>query len=151
MRTMRRTKMITKIAEKKETSKRDNAVSAVIGEMLLIALIFILIPSVTFTLMHQLPQDRIPTVHILMDSDSPGLVSFYHKGGDYINLDDIDIFVGDIKWENAWKQSYQDRNHKILFDLGDCIKINVNAANAKSGDRITLVAKKAVIFRGVVP
>jgi FlaG/FlaF family flagellin (archaellin) len=136
----------TKIPEKKEVSKRDHALSPVIGEMILIALIFILIPSVTISLMHQLPQDRIPTVFILMHSESPSVVSLYHKGGDYINLDDIDIFVQDEKLGNTWKERYQSQHHKILFDLGDVITID-----AEPGNRITFVAKKAVIFRGGVP
>jgi FlaG/FlaF family flagellin (archaellin) len=141
------TKILKKITEK-ETSKRDNAVSPVIGEMLLIALVLILIPGVTITLMQQLPQDRIPTVNILMYTDISGNVVLSHKGGDYINLDDIEIFVRDEKIESSWKGGYQ----KVLFDLGN--EINVPAASSggiNPGDKISLVAKKAVIFRGVVP
>ena len=134
----------TQKAEKK-IKARDDAFSPVIGEILLIALILILIPSVTISLMHQLPQDRIPTVNILMQSDSSG-VSLYHKGRDYINIDDIDIFVQDVNIGNAWKTTYKRLNNKILFDLGDVITIPANP-----GNKITLVTQKAVIFRGVVP
>jgi hypothetical protein len=76
-----------------------------------------------------------------MDTDGPGHVLLYHKGGDYININDIEILVQDMKVDN-WKASY----HKVVFDLGDVIEIPANR-----GDRISLVAKKAVIFRGVVP
>jgi FlaG/FlaF family flagellin (archaellin) len=135
---MTKAKIVTKITEKK--APRDEAVSPVIGEMLLIALVLLLIPSVTIALMHQLPQNRIPTVNILMDIDGSDVL-LYHKGGDYISIDDIDIFVQDKKLENSWKDNY----HKVLFDLGDSIRIE------KAKNRITLVAKKAVIFRGEVP
>jgi FlaG/FlaF family flagellin (archaellin) len=120
---------------------KDNAASPVIGEMLLIALILILVPVATITLMHQLPQERVPTVNILMHVDNSGTVSLHHKGGDHISIDHIEISVDDVKIGNAWKSSYQ----KIVFDLGDAISIP-----ATSGQRISLVAKRAVIFRGVV-
>jgi FlaG/FlaF family flagellin (archaellin) len=126
---------------KKIQKIRDNAASPVIGEMLLITLVLILIPVATITLMHQLPQDRVPTVNILMHIDDSNNVSLHHKGGDHVNIDDIEIFVHDVKIGNAWKSSYQ----KVVFDLGDVISIS-----ATSGQRISLVAKRAVIFRGVV-
>ncbi|PKL59597.1 MAG: type IV pilin, partial [Methanomicrobiales archaeon HGW-Methanomicrobiales-4] len=49
---------------------RDSAVSSVVGEVLMIALVLILVPMVTISLMNQLPEDRVPTVTIKMGSVS---------------------------------------------------------------------------------
>ncbi|MDR2855095.1 MAG: type IV pilin N-terminal domain-containing protein [Methanomicrobiales archaeon] len=133
------TKMVKTQRRNRHIKAKDDGLSPVIGEVILIALVLILVPIVTISLMHQLPQDRVPTVHILMHTDSTG-VSFYHKGGDYIRIDDMEIFVDDKNIGNYWKPS-----GKIVFDLGDKITIS-----AQSGNRVSIVVKQAVIFRGVV-
>ena len=135
---------------KKTKIRRNSALSPVIGEMLMIALVMILIPVVTITLLHQLPQDRTPTVTILMHVES-GTVSLHHKGGDHISIDDIEIFVNDKKLDgrgHGWKDTWKNSNHKLVFDLGD--EIDLLGYPVSSGTRISLVAKQAVIFRGVV-
>ena len=121
---------------------RDSSASPVIGEVLLIALVLILVPVATMSLMQQLPEDRVPTVHILMHSDGSGMVSFHHKGGDYLRVDNMEIFVDEVSVRDSWKPGYQ----KLTFDLGDIISIP-----AAAGSKIDIVTRQAVIFRGVVP
>ena len=138
---MKNMKIMTIEKKQKRLRSRDESASPVIGEALLLTLIVLLIPVVTVSLMQQLPEDRVPTVHILMHSDGSGMVSLYHKGGDYLKLDDMEIFVDEVNVRDSWKPVYQ----KLTFDLGDVISIS-----ASSGSKIDIVTRQAVIFRGVV-
>jgi len=70
---------------------REDAVSAVLSEVLMIALDLILVPVVTISLMNQLPEERVPTVTIRMGPLIGDEVIFYHKGGDWIKKSDIKI------------------------------------------------------------
>jgi len=129
---------------------KDDAVSSVVSEMLLIALVLILVPSVTITLMNQLPGDRVPTVNIKMGSIDGGTVTLYHKGGDYLIQKEINpiVYRNDqiIPIDITFKCQKQN-----TFDLGDSIKINGNAGdNIIPGDRLLISVKNAVIFSGVV-
>lgn len=121
--------------------KKDSAVSSVISEVLLILLVLIVIPMVTISLMNQLPQDRVPTVTIKMGSlNSTGSLNFYHKGGDWIKKEDIQIIQNGIRIE-SWKRYY----NKPTFDLGDKIPV----PDIIESGNISFVVKNAIIFSGV--
>lgn len=117
--------------------EKDSGVSTVLSEVLMIALVLILVPVVTISLMNQLPEDRVPTVNIKM---SPiidgGEVTFYHKGGDWIKKSDIKII------QNGEQKSFN--YDKPVFDLGDKITVSGVIQN----DRIDFVAKNSIIFSG---
>ncbi|MDD1727592.1 MAG: type IV pilin N-terminal domain-containing protein [Methanospirillum sp.] len=122
--------------------KRDSGVSSVIGEMLMIVLVLILVPVVTISLMNQLPEDRTPTVTIKMGPiNNTGYVAFYHKGGDWIRKENIQVF------RNGYKiDSTRLLLQNLTFDLGD----ELGVSELTRGDNISIIAKNAVIFSGVV-
>ncbi|HWQ64070.1 MAG TPA: type IV pilin N-terminal domain-containing protein [Methanospirillum sp.] len=119
--------------------QRDPAVSAVIGEVLMISLVLILVPMVTVFLLNQMPEDRIPSVSIKMGSvSSSGEVYLYHKGGDWIRKEQIHVIVDGIE-KSTWEIPNQ------TFDLGDILSLK----DVTSGNRINLVVHNAVVFSGV--
>lgn len=106
----------------------------------MIALVLILVPVVTVSLMNQLPEDRIPTITIVMGPLENSSVSLYHKGGDWVRITDIRILVNG-QTENSWKKKYQN----MTYDLGDRILLTEIPAGATIG----VAAKNAVIYTGV--
>lgn len=117
---------------------REDAVSPVIGESLMIMLVLILVPIVTISLMNQLPEDRVQTVNIKMSPIIGDEVTFYHKGGDWVKADSIKITRNGEHIEFSYKDP--------VFDLGDCLTTDNVIQN---GDKIAFVVKNAVIFSGV--
>lgn len=119
--------------------QRDPAVSAVIGEVLMISLVLILVPMVTVYLLNQMPEDRIPSVSIKMGSiSSSGEVHLYHKGGDWIKKEQIHMVIDGTE-RNTWSIPNQ------TFDLGDILSLK----GVSSGNRINLVVGNSVVFSGV--
>lgn len=127
--------------------RQDDALSSVVSEMLLLALVLILIPSVTITLMNQLPGDRVPTVNIKMAFDGDSVI-LYHKGGDYLLWDDMKVIVqnSDAILEYH-KEDLKPEKARSTFDLGNITR----PICASSGATVQLVAKNAVVFSGLVP
>jgi hypothetical protein len=130
----------------------------------MIVLVLILVPVVTINLMNQLPEDRIPTVNILMkvnpDNGEPESVALYHKGGDYIKKDDISLVIriksldGTVK-EIPWFDSvslYYTPSVNQVFDLGDYVKTGKieDFADLQKGSVISvaLLVKNSIIFTG---
>ena len=119
--------------------KKDPAVSAVIGEVLMISLVLILVPMVTVYLLNQMPEDRVPSVTIKMGSvSSSGEIHLYHKGGDWVKREQIHVTVDGAEEKN-WKIPNQ------TFDLGD----NLTLSGMSSGKRISLVVHNTVLFSGM--
>ncbi|WP_373838664.1 type IV pilin [Methanospirillum sp.] len=116
--------------------EKESGVSSVLSEVLMIALVLILVPVVTISLMNQLPEDRVPTVNIKMSPIIDDKVTFYHKGGDWIKKSDIKIFC------NGEQKSFN--YDKPVFDLGEKITVSGVIQN----DRIDFVAKNSIIFSG---
>lgn len=141
--------------------KRDPAVSSVISEVLLIALVLMLVPMVTISLMNQLPQDRVPTVVIKIGHLSDDSVILYHKGGDYIKKDDLSVIIritgkdGKTKKESApyRRDQLEYSTDYSVFDLGDSATIRDSPffSDISKGSEITItvIVKNAVIFSGI--
>jgi Protein of unknown function (DUF1628). len=115
---------------------REDAVSPVIGESLMIVLVLILVPIVTISLMNQLPEDRVPTVTIRMGQLIGDEVTFYHKGGDWVKKSDIKIL------QNGEQKTFTYDNP--VFDLGDQITVSGVIPNV----RIDFIAKNSIVFSG---
>ncbi|HJJ46233.1 MAG TPA: type IV pilin N-terminal domain-containing protein, partial [Methanocorpusculum sp.] len=74
--------------------KKDDGVSSVVGEMLLLAIGVILVAVFATSLMGLLPSDRDDHVDVAMKPDVPGhTLTFYHKGGDAIAKDELRVLV----------------------------------------------------------
>lgn len=150
--------------------EKDSGVSTVLSEVLMIALVLILVPVVTISLMNQLPEDRVPTVNIIMDvsptEGTPEKVILYHKGGDYIRKEEISIFIriknpnGDIFESPRYREKNRENPEEELefssesrvFDLGD----NIQTPKVKIFEKllpgstisVSLITKNSVIFPG---
>lgn len=75
----------------KKTTKcneKDEALTSIVGEMLIIALVLILIAVFTVSAFNLLPGDRDSTVIVAMNHTSES-VYFWHKGGDWIYGKDL--------------------------------------------------------------
>lgn len=120
---------------------KEDAVSSVLGEVLMIALVLVLVPVVTISLMHQLPEDRTPVVTIQAWSPDASSVWLFHKGGDWVRVQDMRILVnGNQDW--SWQAGYQNQT----FDLGDRITVS----GVHTGDTIGVVVKNSVVFSGTL-
>lgn len=140
-----------------EKRNRDDAVSELVGEMLMLTIVLILLAVFSATASNFLPQPRDPTVTIVTDSaknSSGGIdVYLYHKGGDWIKKSDLTIIISDKKNVNIWKYQIGDGSCILwqdsqTFDLGNSIVI-FNAST--ESHEVRLVTPRAVVFPGVVP
>jgi archaeal type IV pilus assembly protein PilA len=145
-------------------NNRESAVSSVMGEILLIALVLILVPMVTISLLNQLPEDRVSTVTIMMkinlgSSGIPETVILYHKGGDYIKKDDISVIVRVRDSTGITRETPPYRKDTLefstasqVFDLGENVqtpKITIFGDLSPDSDiSVSLIAKNTVIFNG---
>ena len=71
---------------------RDEAVSEVVGEMIMIALVLLLISIFAASLGNLLPTERAPTVTVMMTNTTDN-ITLYHKGGDWVQVKDLEIIV----------------------------------------------------------
>lgn len=139
---------------------KEPAVTPVISEMLMIALVLILIPMVTISLMNQLPEGRVPTVTILMgvnvDTNTLQNVTLYHKGGDYVKKTDLQVRIrtnhnGEIKEFGPYNSNFlTPASTKQVFDLGDSLTTSDINAPLESGTTISVlfIVKNSVLFSG---
>ncbi|MBP2145328.1 hypothetical protein J2129_000782 [Methanofollis sp. W23] len=70
----------------------EEAVSSVVGEMVLMALVIILVALFATSAFHLLPGDREVAIDVLVNPTSDS-VTFYHKGGDWVERDDLRVMV----------------------------------------------------------
>jgi len=131
----------------------DSAVSPVVGEMLMLALVLILMAVFAAAASNVLPAPREPSVTILQEVKGTS-VSLHHKGGDPIPLSEIRVMVNETELDRTnWKlydfNGGQVTDRDGLFDLGGNISLGVGGAG--HGDRIKLATSRSVFFSGVVP
>jgi hypothetical protein len=141
----------------KRTGDRDDAVSGIVGEMLMLAIVLILVAVFAANAGNFLPPPRDPSVTIVPDSvsyDSYMDIVLYHKGGDWIKTSDLTVILTDEDTGSVWKYAYQNASFVIgpdpdsqSFDLGDWIQIT-GVPNANY--TVSLVTPRAVIFSGGV-
>lgn len=128
----------------------EDAVSEVVGEMLLIAIVLILVSLVGISIYNLVPAERDPYVTIKMKNTTDS-VTLYHKGGDWVRKSDLTVIIR--------SQSYVNRINSadprfILnpdvqsFDLNATITVS---CTPHSGDEVQLVTPRAVLFSGRVP
>ena len=141
----------------RKLNRENDAVSEIVGEMLMLTLVLILLAVFSSSLSNYLPPARDPTVTIRMSYDGTGTATLYHKGGDAIKTSDLTIIVEN----NGFVKKFIPGNSEVaatvfqyktgvtnpnLFDLGDWIKVTGVNAN----DTISLATPHAVIYNGRV-
>lgn len=136
----------------KRKRTRDDAVTELVGEMLMLTIVLIMMAVFASSASDVLPPARDPSVTILPPHGTP--VTLYHKGGDAIPMSDIRVIVneeeiGREKWELYDETGTKITGNDGLFDLGGYIKIP-NPSHAKVKDHIKLATSRAVIYSGEV-
>lgn len=129
--------------------KRDDAVSELVGEMLMLTIVLIMMAVFASSASDVLPPARDPSVTILQVQ--PGSqVELYHKGGDAIPWSELRIMVDGVdKKENCGLNGLAaPADPYELLDLGGYIYIPTSVAG--TGSHIKLATPRAVIWTGVV-
>ena len=135
---------------KTDTNKRDDAATSVVGEILLMALVIILVSLFAASAFDLLPGDRQSVVDVSMQINDDKTLSFWHKGGDWIDGDDLKVTLTD---ESGQKHTltatsltdYQGVG-KLVFDLGGCYTVNQPAPVPEGIVNIRLTSPDSVLY-----
>jgi len=117
----------------------------------MIALVIIVISVFSAALFNFLPAERDPSINVMMSNDRQN-VTLWHKGGDWVEFDDLSVIIGN----ETNRTSFSPRNgdlvlvpNKTVFDLGS--NITVQMPGYLEGDEtVRLVTPHTVIFTGRV-
>ena len=134
--------------------KKDDGVSSVVGEMLLLAIGVILVAVFAASIMGLLPGDRDDHVDVAMDSNlSTKTLTFYHKGGDAIAEDELRVLVypeNSVTPRSSIILSLNDSTGTgaQVFNLGCVLEVSVPELASK--DQVRLMTDNTIIYTGVV-
>lgn len=128
--------------------KNDDGLSSVVGEMLLLVTALILVAVFAVSLLSILPGDRVDTAEISAKINlEDHTVSFYHKGGDRIGLEELKLTVFNGTEKRAVTLSAEDQSASV-FALGSCLTYTVPGLT--KGDDISLISDTGILYSGVV-
>ena len=128
---------------------KDDAVSSVVGEMLLLTIALILTAVFAVSAFSFLPGDREDIVDVDAEISS-NTITFWHKGGDAVPKDQLSAAVYNgvtprtvtvISLKNAADAE------TAVFDLGGSYTVSVSSLT--SGDEIRLSTDRTIIYTGV--
>jgi len=145
-------------------------VSEVVGEMLMIVLVVILISVFSAALFNYLPVDREPSISIMMTNDTLGNITLWHKGGDWVNGEDLSVIVGNDTGresyrfndtftdpENQFSLVHPNQQKKKVFDLGSNITVRMagdlwESKSIRGNMSVRLITPRTVIYSGrIIP
>jgi archaeal type IV pilus assembly protein PilA len=129
----------------------DEAVSEVVGEMLMIALVIVLLSVFSAALYNFLPTDRDPSISIMMSNDNQN-ITLWHKGGDWIKFEDLTIIIENDTTRTSFspgKGTLILVPDKPVFDLGSNITARM-PADLEGNETVKLVTSRTVIYTGRV-
>ena len=130
---------------------KDDAVSSVVGEMLLLTIVLSLTAVFAVSAFSFLPGDREDIVDV--DAEiSDDTITFWHKGGDAVPKDQLSAAVYDgVTPKTVTVTSLKNAagTDTSVFDLGGYYKVSVS--NLVSGDEIRLSTDRTIIYTGVAP
>lgn len=110
-------------------NKKDEGVTSVVGEMLLIALVLILLSLFAASAFNLLPGERNTIVDVSMNiNTSADTLEFWHKGGDWVDGDELTASLTNNGTKYVLKKLYLTdcRNEtKTVFDLGGCYAVRI--------------------------
>ena len=135
---------------KTDTNKRDDAATSVVGEILLMALVIILVSLFAASAFDLLPGDRQSVVDVSMQINDDKTLSFWHKGGDWIDGDDLKVTLTDEFGQKhtpteKYLTDYQG-GVKLVFDLGGCYTVNLPAPVPEGIVNIRLTSPDSVLY-----
>ena len=135
-------------------STKEVAVSAVVGEMLMIGIVLILVSFFSATLPSYLPSERSPTVTILMSHDTSGNITLWHKGGDWVRADSLRVVISNQTREVSYRLN--DPQHGFIlvpftqtFDVGSNITV-IREESLIGDESVVLATDRSVVFSGTV-
>ena len=130
---------------------KDDAVSSVVGEMLLLTIVLILTAVFAVSAFSFLPGDREDIVDV--DAKiSDDTITFWHKGGDAVSKDQLTAAVYDgVTPKTVTVTSLKNAagTDTSVFDLGGSYTVSVSSLTA--GDEIRLSTDRTIIYTGVAP
>jgi FlaG/FlaF family flagellin (archaellin) len=123
------------------------AVSELVGEMLMLSLVLILMAVFSAGISSYLPVDRSPSVTIMVTADDDS-ITFWHKGGDWVKTSDLQVTVmsGTASETFTAEQCTLDPD-TVVFDLGSSLSVPYSR---HGGEEVRLITPHAVIYSGVV-
>lgn len=132
--------------------KSDDAVTSVVGEMLILVLAVVLVSLFAVSSMNLLPGDRGEVVEVMVNSSNETHLVFWHKGGDWVKREDLVVTAtagGDQKSLPVVDVKDCFGNETAVFDLGG--KITVSTSDLPSGTSydIRVATKRSLIYSGV--
>ena len=132
-------------------SCNGDAVSEVVGEMLMIALVIILVAVFSSSIWAFLPVERYPSVTVMVTNDTLGNVTFWHKGGDWVRVSDLKVRIaspdGTVRIpDGSAGSTLAVVPDKTTFDLGSSITVFAGPLNGN--ESVRLGTSRAVLFNG---
>ena len=136
---------------KTDTNKRDDAATSVVGEILLMALVIILVSLFAASAFDLLPGDRQSVVDVSMQINDDKTLSFWHKGGDWIDGDDLKVTLTDESGQKhtltATSLTDYQGGVKLVFDLGGCYTVGpYDSSLAGKTVNIRLTSPDSVLY-----
>lgn len=136
-------------------NKKDEGVTSVVGEMLLIALVLILVSLFAASAFNLLPGERDTIVDVSMNinkSSDPPTLEFWHKGGDWVDGDELTIILTPITEgervpfdKNNCSLTDCFGNEAAVFDLGGCYAVDLSGVSSNNYS-IRLTTADSVIY-----
>ena len=135
---------------KTDTNKRDDAATSVVGEILLMALVIILVSLFAASAFDLLPGDRQSVVDVSMSVNDDNTLSFWHKGGDWIDGNDLTVTLTAANGQKCTLTAksltdYQGVD-KLVLDLGGCYTVNLPAPVPEGIVSIRLTSTDSVLY-----
>ena len=136
---------------KTDTNKRDDAATSVVGEILLMALVIILVSLFAASAFDLLPGDRQSVVDVSMQINDDKTLSFWHKGGDWIDGDDLKVTLTDESGQKHTPTAKSLTDYqgvvKLVFDLGGCYTVGpYDSSLAGKTVNIRLTSTDSVLY-----
>lgn len=136
---------------KKDNTESDDAVTSVVGEILLMALVIILVSLFAASAFDLLPGDRQSVVDVSMSYDEDEkTISFWHKGGDWIEGSELSASLteSDGKKHILEKVSLRDcfGDEKLVFDLGGNYTVKLPTSLPAGTVNIRLTTSDSVLY-----
>lgn len=134
---------------KKDNTETDDAVTSVVGEILLMALVIILVSLFAASAFNHLPGDRQSVADVSMSFEGD-VLSFWHKGGDWIEGSELSASLTDStgKKHTLEKVSLKDcfGEEKLVFDLGGSYTVKRPDSLPSGTVNIRLTTSDSVLY-----
>jgi FlaG/FlaF family flagellin (archaellin) len=137
-----------------ENPKNNQAVSEVVGEMLMISLVLILVAVFSASLADHLPSERVPSVTIMVTNDTAGNIMLWHKGGDWVKADSLRVRVFETSGAVA---TYTLRKSPafVLVPEADSFDLESNITVSRGqplfgNESVSLFTDRAILFSGTI-